>query len=321
MTRILAADIGGTNSRFAFFTLERGVLELRDKIWLKTRQVPTFGALMEALARSDFSLRPSEADRVVIAVAGPVKGGLWCDPANIPWILDLRNARRDFGLKDVWMINDFEAQAFATSTDAVGDAKEILPGEAVPGGLVIVIGAGTGLGHCALAPQDHGGFKAVISEGGHSLFGFMNEEEYALARFIRLETGRRQIIGDLVVTGTGLGLLHKFLTGETLDPAEIGARITQGEAPDTLAWFSRFYGRACRNYALTVLATGGVFIAGGIAAKVEEVLLHPNFEEEFRFSETQAGVLSTMPVKLNTNEDSGLWGAAAAAAQREVRGK
>lgn len=317
MTRILAADIGGTNSRFASFSLHGGVLELQDKTWLATAEAESFGRLLEMLGRSGFSLPPTEADLVVLAVAGAVEDGLRCDPVNIHWSLDLRQARRDYGLRDVWMINDFEAQAFATRTRAVEHAKCVLPGAPRPGGTVAVIGAGTGLGKCALASLERGGFRAVPSEGGHSLFAFMNGEEYAFARFVRRETCREQVIGDMIVSGPGLRLVHKYLTGQWLEPREIGGLMQQGQAPGTLAWFSRFYGRACRNYALEVLATGGMFIAGGVASKTPEILDHPNFAHEFRWSETHAPLLADIPVMLNDNQDSGLWGAAAVALQRE----
>ncbi len=317
MIRILAADIGGTNSRFASFSLHDGLLKLQEKTTLGTATAESFEHLLDMLGRSGFSLPPGEADRIVLAVAGVVEDGLRCDPVNIPWSLDLRQARREFGLRDAWMINDFEAQAFATRTRAVEQAKCVLSGTPRPGGTVAVIGAGTGLGKCALVPLAQGGFRAVPSEGGHSLFAFMHEEEYAFARFVRRETCREQVIGDMIVSGPGLRLVHKYLTGQWLEPKEIGGLIGQGQAPGTLAWFSRFYGRACRNYALEILATGGVYIAGGVAAGTPEILNHASFAHEFRWSETHGALLAPIPVMLNDNQDSGLWGAAAVALQRE----
>ena len=79
---------------------------------------------------------------------------------------------------------------------------------------------------------------------------------------------------------------------------------------------ARFYARACRNYALQVLARGGVYIAGGVAAKAPVLVTHPEFEAEFRRSPTMAHLLAKIPVFLNRNEESGLWGAALAGVQK-----
>jgi glucokinase len=83
-----------------------------------------------------------------------------------------------------------------------------------------------------------------------------------------------------------------------------------GENAPTVIWMSRFYGRICRNYALQLLAYGGVYITGGVAAKLPQLVTRPEFEAAFRSSATMANVLQKIPVFLNTNEDSGLWGSA-----------
>ena len=89
---------------------------------------------------------------------------------------------------------------------------------------------------------------------------------------------------------------------------EVAAAINRQSA--TMKWMARFYGRVCRNYALQVLARGGVYIAGGVAAKVPDMVLHDEFKREFHNSTTMAHVLRNIPVFLNSSEDSGLWGAA-----------
>ena len=102
--------------------------------------------------------------------------------------------------------------------------------------------------------------------------------------------------------------MHQFLTGEVLEPAEIAASVKRESR--TYRWMARFYGRVCRLYALQVLARGGVYIAGGVAAKVPELVLSVEFKKEFYKSATMDAVLRKIPVFLNSNEDSGLWGAA-----------
>jgi len=317
--RILGADIGGTNSRFGHFRLdEAGRLVLEGTTWLATREAGSLGELLEMLAASGFSLPPAEADAVALAVACAVQQGVRCDPVNIDWSVDLAEAKQKHGLKRSILLNDFEAQAHACSTQAVVGAREILPGDPAPEGTVGVIGAGTGLGKCALVSLPGGGHLAVPSEGGHSDFPFVCEEEHGFARFLRRETNRHQLIGDIVVSGMGLKLLHRYLTGQTMEPAEIAGmfELQESQATGTLRWFARFYGRSCRNYALEVLATGGLFVAGGVAARAPAVVMEPAFAREFRNSETHGPLLEKIPVRLNDNQESGLWGAASVAAQR-----
>jgi glucokinase len=134
------------------------------------------------------------------------------------------------------------------------------------------------------------------------------------ARFLERETGEPYVRGETVVSGSGLNLLHRFLSGEDLRPAEIAARLDPGS--ETLTWMARFYARAARDYALQVLARGGLYIAGGVAAKLPALVTHPAFAAEFRLSATMARVLAQIPVFLITDEESGLWGAAQLGAQR-----
>jgi len=119
---------------------------------------------------------------------------------------------------------------------------------------------------------------------------------------------------EYIVSGRGLSLVHQFLAGEKLTPAEVSAGLSHDS--ETLEWTARFYGRSCRNYALQVLARGGVYIAGGVAAKIPLLVMHPAFERQFTNSKTMAPMLKKIPVYLNTNEESGLWGAAFFAAQK-----
>ncbi|MCM0756194.1 glucokinase [Desulfovibrio aminophilus] len=301
--RILAADIGGTNSRFAVFRATAGHLEKETGLSLPSAGFPGFAALL-ARAWSGLGAGPGDIDAAALAVAGPVRGRS-CRPPNIAWDIDLD---RDWpGGPPCALLNDFLAQAYACRTSAVARARVVQAGSADPLGVTAVVGAGTGLGHCALLPLGSG-FAAVPSEGGHAAFAFVGPEEAAYEEFLRRETGRPYAHGDLVVTGPGLSLLHRFLTGRDLSPAEAAAEL--GPDSPTLAWFSRFYARACRNYALIVLATGGLYISGGLAAKNPGLVDNDHFRSEFTNSPAHAGLLRNLPVLLNDNEDSGLFGAA-----------
>lgn len=306
---ILAADIGGTNSRFAYFNLdEKGTLTLNDTCWIETRQSTSFPHLLGLLNRSEFSLPIDQSDITVLAVAGPIINGVCSNPPNIPWDIDLSGSIKDYNLRRCLLINDFAAQAYACRSPIIRSAGQILAGQIDSSATLAVIGAGTGLGMAALTPDGTGGYVAVPSEGGHSALPFELPAEFDFMKFLIHELGVSYVETEFVVSGRGLSLIHQFLTGEKLTPAEVGTNLSQDSK--TIQWMARFYGRACRNYALQVLARGGVYIAGGVAAKVPALVTHPEFKLQFRNSKTMGAMLESIPIFLNTNEESGLWGAA-----------
>jgi glucokinase len=306
---ILAADIGGTNSRFAHFRTDRdGGLTLVSTKWLPTAGAKSFAQLLEQLRASDFTLPADRADIAVIGVAGPVEHGSYCAPPYIPWDIDLRRLQSGRLTPAAHLINDFVAQAYACRSPAGKSARQILSGESTPDGAIGIVGAGTALGKASLVPVAGQGFLALPSEGGHAYFPFNSPREFAFQEFYREKSGQAHITGNLVVSGRGLRYLHWFLSGKELEPAEVAS--TFGPDSETLAWAARFYGRVCRDYALEVLALGGLYIAGGVAAGNPEILTHENFRAEFRDSPTMGHLLAKIPVFLLDNQDSALWGSA-----------
>lgn len=329
MQRILAADIGGTSSRFGFFELnaEADEPQLLGIVRLPTQDSESLSALLELLFSGPRPFAPVSCDLAVLAVPGPVQGR-FCHPPNIRWNIDLSDiTKADLGRGA--LLNDFAAQAFACRSRAVQGARVLQAAPAdtpsgspsdhrpeahsTAGGTLAVIGAGTGLGHCALVSDGRGGYLAVPSEAGHVAFPFVGDDEHAYGEYVRRVTNLAYCHGDAVVSGPGLSRLHAFLTGEVLAPAALAPRL--GDHPRTVEWFARFYGRAARNYALAVLALGGVYVSGGVAAKNPQLVEHPAFLAEFCLSPAHHGLLSGLPVLLNTNEDSGVYGAAIFGAQ------
>ena len=309
MKNILTADIGATNSRFAHFTSDdNGNLALVNTIWFQTCEVSSFKELISGLNTKSFSIIPDHADVTVIAIAGPVERGVYSTPPFISWNVDISNAKIDYGFNKCLLINDFVAQAYACKSP-VGDAAEtILEGNIVDAAAAAVIGAGTALGKAVLMPDGKGGYIAVPSEGGHASFPFSSEREFQYHEFLLKQLNQKYITANFVVSGRGLSYLHHFLSGRDLKPEEVAVELST--ETETLTWASRFYGRVCRNYALETLSMGGVYIAGGVAAKIPQLLKHKAFEEEFRSSSTMSDILSNIPVFLINNEESGLWGAA-----------
>ena len=309
MKKILAADIGGTNSRFAHFNVEEGgKLTLAGVKWLPTKDADSFNSLIEQLKSSDFSLPPDQADIAVFAVAGPVEHGSYSAPPYISWDIDISDAQKKLGIKNSVLINDFVAQAYACRSPVGKASREIIQGQIVTDAAVAVIGAGTGLGKAVLLPDGNGGFLAAPSEGGHAYFPFISGQECEFQRFLMKKLSEKHITGNLVVSGKGLSHIHWFLKEEYLKPEDVAK--TFSTESDTLAWAARFYGRVCRDYALLTLSLGGLYIAGGLAAKIPELVTHEEFKREFHSSSTMGHLLRKIPVFLITDENSGLWGAA-----------
>ena len=220
MKKILAADIGGTNSRFAYFQTDlETTLVLVDTLWLPTTEADSFAQLLELLRSSDFSLPADEADIAVIAVAGPVERGSYCAPPYISWDIDLSSEEASNTIQRAVLINDFVAQAYACRSPVGESARNILPGEIISDGTVGVLGAGTALGKAILVPVSTGDFLARPSEGGHGYFPFLSQQEFAFQEFYREKSGQNHITGNLVVSGRGLALLplvsHRRRAGPT----------------------------------------------------------------------------------------------------------
>ncbi len=312
MHTILTADIGGTNSRFAHFEAgDDGPPEIVKTLWLKTGEAASFANLLEKASAQGFAPVMQQAAIAAFAVAGPVEEERFSNPPWISWDIDLSV---NCPVHRCFLINDFLAQAYACQSPIIKKALEIAPGNAVPGESIGVIGAGTGLGHAVLVPLKGDDFVAVPSEGGHASFSFENKREDEYRDFILREMDIPYATGDIVVSGRGLSLLHRFLTGERLEPAQVSQ--TFGPESETLEWMARFFGRACRNFALYTLPRGGIYVAGGLAARAPMLVMHEAFIREFRTSGTMASLLKEIPLFLNTNEESGLWGAAVAAVKR-----
>lgn len=319
MLKVLAADIGGTNSRFARIDFdELGEAKFIGEHTLRSQSVSSFALLLAQLREEEFWREASRADCFVIAITGPVQNGEYCRSVNLPWDIDLR---RDAGaLPDcpTWMINDFLAQAFATLSPVARGAEEILKGEPRKNNLVSVVGAGTGLGVAFLVPDDQGRYSGCPSEGGHGNFAPESEDEFKLIEFALRELKCQQLEWEDFLSGRGLQLIHNFFYAEKLEAAEIAKRFS--ECPRTFACFSRIYGRMCRNISQITLPFGGLYIAGGIAAKNPQIVFSEEFRESFLSSKSYREVLERIPVRFFDDEKSGLWGAAWFGRERTMAG-
>lgn len=313
---ILAADIGGTNCRFAHFTTSAPEnpesLELARTFRVYTTTASSFEHLL-SLVRDKWGPL-SRFDRAGFALAGPVLHTRKIRLTNVPWDCVDLDAVPDLP-EQTRLLNDFEAQAWACLYPECQNLLPVVPrsreaeerARCKAAQTLAVIGAGTGVGMSALLPGNPP--RTLASEGGHALFPF-SPSEARFETFAHALTGRVTI--ERVLSGRGLSLLHSYHTGKELPPAQVAAVMT---STPVCEWFSRFYGRVCRDWTLSTMALNGLYITGGIAASNPVLLRHPAFLQSFCDSPEFGELLRTVPVYLVRNTDAALWGAAMFAGQ------
>jgi len=303
----LVADIGGTSSRYALFE-HTSKLELikKESTWLKTAEFSDFQTQLEELKITSFVTDFSKLEAMVIAGAGPSRGKNFVSLTQVPWNIELEKLEKEFQVKKSRAINDFAAQALSCLSPIRAEADLILQGEDLPNSSIGVIGAGTGLGVAALIPDGAENFIALASEGGHINYAPETEKEFDFLKFVAKEMNVPYPSLEDTLSGRGLTLSHKFLTSEELTPEEVSRKLSRH--PETVALFATNYGRACRNVALQFISTGGLFIAGGIAAKNRILINDPSFEKAFRGTRQHKDLLAKISVRLLDNQESGLWG-------------
>lgn len=317
---ILAADIGGTYSRFALF--EDNPLRLIHKESISS-QTTSFSDILQKIMATPLFLSV-QLDMFILAIAGPIYNQDKVKPSNLPYPITKKDLLPF--CQNILFINDLEAQAWACLTTAMSDAI-LLFSEETPKplhnnsrlfsfsnnyGRLGIIGAGTGLGMAVLESDNCGKAKIITSEGGHSTFPFITSYELDFGNFICQNKKLNYARLDDVLSGSGLTWLHLFLTKEQLQPEEITLK-PDFILSETCAYFSRFYARICRSLALFYLTLQGIIITGGLAAKCSSLVNHTSFKEEFINIEGEHKIiLSQIPIWLNCNDTSGLWGAAQA---------
>jgi glucokinase len=309
---ILVADVGGTNTTFALFQ-DRMVLKLH----FESKSINHFSAAVKEVLlhlKKEHNISPSKA---VFAVAGPVAKDGFSKITNLPWNISTKDIFKKTGLKST-LINDFEAIGYGIEGLPKKDIIKIKKGQIQKGKPKIVLGAGTDLGKVMLIWNEKSKqYQTLPSEGGHDLASFL-PEELPLVQFIRSHGGIGEW-GDLL-SGRGISWIYRSLSGRTKYSAEIEKNkyssdlITKYRKKDlkckkTFNIFMKFYARCTQNFALDILPFGGIYIAGGIAAKNNDIFGR-TFVKEFVTNRTQSELLKQMPIFLITNYDVSLYGAA-----------
>jgi glucokinase len=261
---------------------------------------------------------------IALAVAGPVTAGI-VDLTNRAWRISEQDLR-DFGFRHVLLVNDFAALAFSVPTLTPEDMHTLgpdIPGLA--GEPISILGAGTGFGASCLA-RFHGRTVPIATEGGHSSFAPSDDREAAILKVLMRRFGRVSI--ERVLSGPGIENLHGALTeiagrgGMSLKAADIIARSAEDQdCRETADIFCGIYGAVAGDFALAHGARGGVFLAGGIAQKIEKILVASKFRDRFEAKGRLSRYVKAIPTRLILSEDTTYLGTAAASLEFRDRGR
>lgn len=345
MTLLLAGDIGGTKTilRLVEKTSGSSWQTLHESRYL-SRDFPDLVPIVQqfllaAKQQLGIVLRPEKA---CFAIAGPVVNDT-CVLTNLAWFLDARRLEQELEIAKIHLINDFAAVGYGILGLQDEDLYTLQAATPQADAPIAVIGAGTGLGEGFLI-QQAGGYQVFASEGGHADFAPRNELEFQLLQYLRDKYDIQRISVERVVSGQGIVALYQFLrdrqvaqespeigemirtwegeTGRTeksVDPAAVIAQAALEKrdrlCEQTLQMFVEAYGAEAGNLALKLLPYGGLYVAGGIAAKILPLIQEGNFLRAFGQKGRVSPLLEKVSVHVVLNPQVGLIGAAICASR------
>jgi glucokinase len=321
---ILVGDLGGTHTRLALAELDGNRVHLSRVTRYRNSEHTNLDAIL-----TSFLADGAQCATCCLAVAGPTDGAR-VRFTNLDWVIETDHLAEHFGFARCGLINDFSAVGWGLNTLTPDALATLQAGQPIVGGARVALGAGTGFGVslCAwrgdYAGGDHvgGHYQPLASEGGHVSFAPVNTEQDRLLVFLRTLYGRVSV--ERILSGPGLVDLFRFCLHEagqagspllaTERPAEVisQAGLNQSDivAAHCLRLFAEIYAQTAGDWALAAQASGGIYLAGGIAPKLLPVLQSGVFLAAFnakgRYRDWMAGV----PVAVILDPDIGLKGAA-----------
>ena len=322
---VLAGDVGGTKTRLGLFFVDGTGSRLLLSQTYSSKKFKDLESVIE-----EFLPAQEHVSAATFGVAGPVVSGA-AVATNLPWKISERSLQKFLSIRTVSLVNDLVANAHGIEVMGPKDFVTLNRGTRTEGNRAL-LSAGTGLGSAILF-WDGGRHIPSPSEGGHVEFGPKDRLELGLLRYMFEEYGH--VSYERILSGSGLFSIYRFLrdTGkygkepawlslkmEQEDPAAVVAEAAQLKKSKlceaTLDLFVSIYGAAAGNLALQVMATGGVFIGGGIAPKISEKLKDGTFMKAFTSKGRLSPIVTHIPLKVIMNDQAALLGAAAHAAKR-----
>ena len=263
-------------------------------------------------------------------MAGPVKDGR-CTATNLPWAIDERELSRVSHIPHLWLINDLEANAWGLRFLRSDELFVLNEGMALTGNAAL-ISAGTGLGEAGIFWDGHKHIPFAC-EGGHADFSIRNEQEVELWRYLRRKFQR--ISYERVLSGPGIYRIYRFFVDTGLEEADPEVEVL-GELNEpqrmitekalarsskvcirTMELFASIYGGEAGNLALKMFAINGIYVGGGIAPKIVDILKNGSFLKSFMNKGRFKELLSQVPIKVLLNDYTALLGAARYAQEKK----
>jgi len=320
---LLAGDIGGTKTNLGIYSPDKGPREAVFEATFSSSQYPS----LETLVSEFLSQVSIKIDRASFGVAGPVIGGQ-ARITNLPWVIEDVQLRKTLHLKSVRLFNDLEAIANGVTLLEKNDLHALNEGVPIPGGTLAVIAPGTGLGEAFLM-WDGERYLAYPSEGGHADFGPTNPLEIGLLR--HLQKKMEHVSYESVCSGHGLPDIYAYLkesayaeeqawfaeqlaTADDPTPLIVNAALNAERKCElcrtTLEIFISTLGAEAGNLALKVMATGGIYLGGGIPPRIISLLDEGTFMQCFTNKGRFSALVSQIPVHVILNPKTALIGAA-----------
>ncbi len=330
---LLAGDIGGTKTSLAIYAPEGSARLPLVEATFPSDAYPS----LEAIAHEFLSHVTYQVTWASFGVAGPVVNG-HVQATNLPWEMDEAELRAALGLDAAYLLNDLEAIASSVPRLLPEDVQVVHPGVPVPGGAIGVVAPGTGLGEGFLTWTGDR-YRAHPSEGGHTDFAPTDETQLELLRYLLARLGH--VSYEWVCAGVGIPNLYAFFrdTGRAAEPAWLREQLAQVDDPTpvivtnalsedsacalcrlTLEMFVSVLGAEAGNLTLKVLATGGIYIGGGIPPRILPFLMGERFRRAFLNKGRFARLLENVPVYVIMNPKAALLGAAAYGLEKHARG-
>lgn len=323
---ILAGDVGGTKTRLASYVLENGKLKRLD---IERYESKAFPGLLEII-RTFLSKRDFKVEAACFGVPGPVIDGHVKLP-NLPWEMSEKSLSEALKVSKLRLVNDLVATAAAVPHLAASDIVTLYPGRPQRDQRVFaVIAPGTGLGHAYLY-LDEGKYHVISSEAGHMDFAPTDDTQFALLK--HLEKKFKRVSVERVVCGPGLLNIYEFLrdTGRAPETPELRARFEKEDPSAVIAQagldesaeicvqalniFISVLGSHAGNVVLMTLATGGLYLGGGIPPKIAKKFADPLFFKNFTNKGRFVDVVGSTPIHMIADDHAAVVGAASVASQ------
>jgi len=319
---IIAGDIGGTKTNVALFHTNGS--EVGPVVRQQTFRSGAYDSL-EAILKEFINGTELKISGACFGIAAPVIAGSAKTP-NLNWTVSAESLAEVLKIPSVGLINDLEATAHGIGTLSDSQLLTLNPGDSTRGGHRALIAAGTGLGMASIFYRD-GQYILMPSEGGHCDFAPHTPTEADLWRYLGEKFGGH-VSCERVLSGPGLFNVYCFLrdTGRAEEPAWLAEEIKSGDktavvssaalssrcelAMKALDMFVASYGAMAGNLALLLMATGGLYVGGGIAPKIREKLKDGTFMKAFTDKGRLSSLVASIPVRVILDDKTALFGAA-----------